>query len=522
MKAFVFSRDFGPQAQQVLAASESAGFQAVLIASESDASGETFHLESMEPLLAGVGDDDALLLVDGDRMEAVGSLAPLGEALDSVSCALLFAADFRFHFPDERLRRFYWKFHPRHEWPLPFANPSSLIGTGAAVRAMIAEGRTYGDGGRIPDQTIVSRFHADQLIGLARSKVVVALDGAQRFFSLDDVGHARFLPNFRAIYRFEQSRLMGNAPHPGSRLKSPLRAVKTRNAHVTQRMTAGINALGRTVKVAAVNRGELRPSRLFRYLHNRNPEWDDAIRGFLAKLENGFSFAFVHFNDGEMTFLRQFCSGDHRENWFGRKQNKYNPDLGRRLLEGIQHRQENYFVGIPCSTCHPSLRALADQLRPGDAMTIPAMTLHHNLSHMPRLFAAMRGRRIFWFKNELQDLSVLRALGLSIAEEDVTNVPFREAHRLYDEMSSMRFADGAVVIMTCGMLAKIIIPHWFQKNPDVTFLTLGSAFDDLIQQGDPNYRRYPADLPWTGDVHRRKSFLFGRKKSPCKECFDVG
>jgi hypothetical protein len=513
-RAFLFSKERNG-AEALAATCRDAGIAAAPCDSVVNASGDTANLSALALHLENLYDDETVLVIDADRMTAKGALHGLATALDQGTAEIILAADHRFDFPDERLARFYWKFHPRPGWPLPFASALALIGKAGGLRLMLQEATHYsgGPGTEISDVCLVNRFYADQLLGLAKVKVNVALDTAQEFLAVTDV--PRTASNLAAIRRFEQDRVSGAFKAPVSR--APLH----RKAEAGGR-PAFLRALARTAKILALNRGEMRPRHIFRYAPNRNPEWQSAMEHFRLYLESRTPFAFVHFNDGEMTFIKQFREGDHRPNWFGRKQNRYNPDLGAHLVAALQHRQNNYFAGVPCPNCHPDLRRLADEVRPKDGMTVPAMALHHNLAHLPALLARMRDRRIFWFKNAFQDPILFRALGLSLEDTDITNVPFREAHALYGEMQGRRFPEDAIVLMSCGMLAKILIPHWFAANPRTTFLAIGSAMDDLVQRSDPNYRPYPSDLPWTGDVQGRKSFLFGRKKKACPVCFDIG
>jgi len=514
VQAFLFSKE--RNGTEVLAAAcREAEFTVVACDSMVNANGDSANLSALAPHLEHLSDDEAVLVIDADRMDVTGALHTLATA-PGHDAEIILAADHRFDFPDERLARFYWKFHPRPGWPRPFASAVSLIGKASALRLMLREAARYSDrpDTAISDAGLVNRFYADQLLGLAQTKARIVLDTAQEFFAVTDL--PRTASALTAIRRFEQDRVSGTVTAPAS--KAPLR----RKAEAGDNRPALFRALARTVKILVLNRGETRPRKIFRYAANRNPEWQRAMETFRSHLESRTPFAFVHFNDGEMTFIKQFRQGDHQPNWFGRKQNRYNPELGEHLVTALTHRQENYFAGVPCPKCHPDLRTLADAVRPADDMTVPAMTLHHNLAHLPQLLARMRGRRIFWFKNAFQDPVVFRALGLSLEDADITNVPFREAHTLYGEMRARRFSEDAIVLMSCGMLAKILIPHWFATNPRTTFLAIGSAMDDLVQRSDPNYRPYPAGLPWTGDVQGRKSFLFGLKKTRCPVCFDIG
>jgi len=517
LKAFVFSERPGREAQGVLDACAQSGFEATHIVTKRDHSGHPANLAGISALI-GPG-NGTILVVDADRVRLGSSLAPLGRALDLLNCDILFAADDRFDFPDEELRRFYWKFYPRYEKRLPFVNASCVLGQADAFRAMIASILPGGlEAARAPiaDQTLAHRYYGDQIMGVARDGESVRLDSEQRFFSAATNNAKGGKSQWRKVYKFEAGFVSGDREEiaGGGQPNVPLILPGPRRARVgnLDGIRKALGAAARTATIAVINRGELRSERLFRFRPNRNDEYRGAMDVFLSNLQRCEPFAVSHFNDGELTFISRHLNGDHRQKWFGRRQNRYSPELGMRLLDALGTTLPNYFVGVPCGSCHSDLGRLAKGLLNPRSQSVPAMWLHHNLGYVPRLLSTMRGRRIYFFKNELQQLNVVRKFGLQIDEQDVANVPFRDATCLYGDLKDFQFQPGAIVLLSCGMLAKILVPEWYRRNPKTTFITISSSLDDIIQLGDPNYLPYPATLPWTGDRYGRKSFHLGLKK----------
>ena len=127
------------------------------------------------------------------------------------------------------------------------------------------------------------------------------------------------------------------------------------------------------LNIIRLNRGEYRQEKIFRYAKNIAGEIDVYTNRLLGLLEEQKAFSFAHYNDGEMTFIKNHLNGMEHNEWFGRKQQQYNPELGQRLYEAITIKKENYFIGVPCSTCHPNLRAEAEKIIGENEFKIPAM-----------------------------------------------------------------------------------------------------------------------------------------------------
>jgi hypothetical protein len=281
---------------------------------------------------------------------------------------------------------------------------------------------------------------------------------------------------------------------------------------------AWIRSLGAYAFIFYINKGETRPEQIFRFGRHGNHEFEAARERLTAHLQKGEAFAYGHFNDGELTFLGKLEAEDHEASWFGRKQHQYDKQLAKRLKSAIQYRQDRYYVGVPCSICHPEHRKLADALVPDHPGKLPAMTLHHQLSILPVWLRALLEREVFFVINEYQSLELMRALGIEVKKDHIITVPYLNAYREFDRLKNEKFPPGAVVLMTCGMLAKILLPLWYGKYPKTTFIALGSAIDDFIQPKRMKFRLFPKDFPMTRNLRTSRSFLFGRKRN-CPECF---
>ncbi len=488
---------------------------------------------------------------------------------------ILFSAESNFFFKVKKLRYYYWKYYPRLHRRYNYLNSGSYMGSVSSIRTMIQEICQYYDI-KLPDdeqlrsigsdQYMFSRYYVDHYHGGITSSTSIKLDHNQELFACTAGRQwvvrwpmTTWVQSF-LFFRYERRllKLFGLAekqntildlrynkdteefhnrstdtnpsiihlPRTEKRFEQLINRLKKNGFNYTVfhlpavlvSFIAWIESFLSSSIATLINVGITEPYRLFRFTPNKNPEWDQGIKKFIDHLQKKEAFAFAHFNDGELTFIKKHLDQDTRATWYGRGQQSYDDVLGNRLMMSIQENRKNYYVGIPCSTCWPEHRKLADELTKDVERTIPAMIFHHNLSFVPAIVNLLRDREVFFIGNENQDYSILGELGMNIKESNRTNVPFVNSYVLYEQMKDRRFPEGSVVLLTCGMLAKILIPTWFANNPTVTFLALGSSLDDLIQKENMRFILFPKFLPFSSNVYPTKYFLFGRKK-PCKECY---
>lgn len=529
--------------------------------------GEIRHIEQLSvkeflEQIEGVGANDIVLFLNAKQSVLVGDFVKLDEGFNRAECDVLFSASAAFHYDDDVLRYYFWKFYPRFETPYQYLDSKAFIGKASAIRALfnqiLAE---YPDSFSWHD--LLTRFYVDYLLNAVSIDISLKLDRYQTVFANVDGRrsaykwpvlswmHADLLrrgeenaglgPFQDKLWDIHFSKKTGSAENVSQHTKPQIyvtEAAPETAKEVFGRVTEG---KGRSKSLAIffrflfvylkslltfcyallINRFTTRPYRIFRYSANKNPEWKATMSKFLGHLERKEGFTFAHFNDGELTFIKKYTTGDHAETWFGRRQQKYNKQLGERLTKALKLDQENYYVGVPCSTHHPRLRKLSDELTAGQTNLVPAMSLHHNPRYFPNLINHMKGRPCYFVKNEYQKLEVFQKLGVEVKDENNIVVPFKNSYLLFDELKDRKFPEDAIVILICGMLAKIIIPEWFERNPNTTFIALGSSMDDFIQRTNTKFQLYPKEgLPLTCNIQPTKFFAFGWKKK-CKECWDM-
>ena len=521
--------------------------------------------------------DDHLLIVDAFDVDVNGSASQILALFAQLNTDILFSAEANFYFRDPILRYYYWKFYPRGTTYYDYLNSGSVMGKLKHLRQMLTDmqalyGVDFTNEQELTqirsDQSLFSRFYADCSSQFFQPDYSVTIDSQQQLFActggrstavrwpLLSKRHSflffqyerKLLKTFQlasqqTIFRdlsWKNGELHNTATgtHPlvihipasrenFSRRLSQLKGKYTFNASSLMKplaafisLAAYVQSLVVLIRINRYNKGISMQAQVFRYSKNHAPGYHESVFRLRSLLEKKEAFCFSHINDGEMTFIRKYLSKDNEAKWYGRKQQIYSEVLAERLLTALQAKSNNYFVGIPCGICYPELKTLALELRQADDFTVPAMTIHHNLSMLPAILGELRDRKLFFVLNEFQDLTALQKLGLRGNESNVMRVPFRNSYELYDDLAGQRFENGTVVMMMCGMLAKIVSPVWFENNPTCTFLAFGSSMDDLIQTDNIKYKLFPSEFPFTRNIHPYRSFLFGYKK-PCPECFDL-
>jgi len=68
-----------------------------------------------------------------------------------------------------------------------------------------------------------------------------------------------------------------------------------------------------------------------------------------TRLEENIPFAFLKLNDGEIKGLK------HDATDISRGAERSSAQMAQKLLEALNFRKENYYIGLPCSRCHSSL-----------------------------------------------------------------------------------------------------------------------------------------------------------------------
>ena len=465
--------------------------------------------------------------------------------IDQVSSeGVLFPASSHLEFDNHALYYYYWKHFPRPHKRYNFIDSSAFYGGSGSLSVLMKDVLdTYSEETSL--SVMLNRYYADATNGCFSSQGDIVLDYKQEVFAVTQRSskpQLRWGWMYELLYQVTEKKLLNERGFEDA-LQYPLNVIEKDGVFYQQitKTEPGIlisepipespislpvplkkeirkATIGEYLAINKKNKWTQKYSKLFRYQINKAKKVTDGTSKILSRLEQKQPLSFAHYNDGELSFIKDYLQEKHHNNWYGRKQQQYDPVLAKRLHEAMQYRKEGYFVGVPCSVHHRRLRKLADKIVGDYEYKIQAMSIHHNLAYMPRLLQALKDREVYFFCNEFQDLSFFRHVGIEVDPKRVTTVPFKNSYLEYDQYAKMKFPKDAVVVLICGMLAKILTKIWYESHDSLTVLALGSSLDDQIQKQMIKFEPYPKEMPMA--VRGGRPFLFGRKKF-CRECYDI-
>lgn len=207
----------------------------------------------------------------------------------------------------------------------------------------------------------------------------------------------------------------------------------------------------------------------------------DKIHSILSNLRDGIPQALARFNDGEMTGIIRPGSV------VARGDQQVPKDLSDKLKEALQHEQDNYWVGIPCSVCYPHLHSVAlsyvdDEY---DYLTKAVVTTNRNWKLFTTEFPKITDGRLIRYVGGIEHNTdeLKKYTGIDVSARIIT--PMKNAWSDYNRIKDIynSFSVGDIVLLSCGPMARVLAREWFEQRPDCTFLDIGSCFD-----------------PWTRDV----------------------
>lgn len=230
---------------------------------------------------------------------------------------------------------------------------------------------------------------------------------------------------------------------------------------------------------------------------------DYQVQIFLDLITRGEPFAFTRFDSGAMSGITKVgkvvAHGDQ----------VVDLSLHTRLIEAISHTQKNYFIGVPCADCAPEFFNLARQYVQQPmryALSATALSNRNWPKAITGLSDSCKGRRCAWISGDDQQLSQVQdVLGISIASH--LTFPRKNSWGSYEEITRQYETlpdEIDMVFVSLGPTASIFIQEMFERNPQRTFIDIGSTFDPFTRNV-----WHDAHLEWQ---HGRN------RLAPCRTC----
>lgn len=214
--------------------------------------------------------------------------------------------------------------------------------------------------------------------------------------------------------------------------------------------------------------------------------YDNNYRFIIDNLKNNISFSFARFNDGEMIGVQSVNS------IISRGAQVINESLHKSLKNSLNHKQKNYYIGIPCKECYPHLHNLANEIV-GDYefKTIAVCNINKNYAKFINEFKiVLRDKNVIWIGGNDQKVKNI---------EYVLELKFKNYH-LFSTKNSWNdkkniehtlsyIEDGDVVLFSLGPTGRILSQELFSKKPNTTFIDVGSLLDPITRNVWHDYHR---------------------------------
>lgn len=199
---------------------------------------------------------------------------------------------------------------------------------------------------------------------------------------------------------------------------------------------------------------------------------------FFENLKNNHNFCYVRYNDGEMMGVNKVGSVAARGD------QQVNQSLHDKLIEGISHRQKDYYIGIPCSICFPFYSELAKNMTKGyDNITSAVLLTNRNWKVFYDNFTkACKGRKVIWVGGKSQSKTALEEYGLNIKK--LVSVPEKNSWFYYEKLKEIvpSFLEpNDIVAVSLGPTARVLCKEWFQEYTENTFIDIGSLLDPVTK-----------------------------------------
>lgn len=201
----------------------------------------------------------------------------------------------------------------------------------------------------------------------------------------------------------------------------------------------------------------------------------------IQNLKEKKNFSLVRFNDGEMKAIQEIGS------IVARNCQIVDRTLHDKLLEALNHKQENYWIGKPCETCFPKYRKSFDEIVNSTYPFLTYAVILCNNGNWKKFINVFNdcciNKNCIWISGHDQDLNKLK---IKFANLNITNnieLPIKNCWSEYNNIKEeyKNFKKDDLIFLSCGPLSRVLCYEWFNKRPDCTFLDIGSTFDPFTR-----------------------------------------
>lgn len=216
----------------------------------------------------------------------------------------------------------------------------------------------------------------------------------------------------------------------------------------------------------------------FEILNKEYVGWDNQYQFVINNIKNSKPFAYSRFNDGEMMGIA------NSDTIIARGDQYVTKDLQTALHEALTHKQDNYYVGVPCPICFPKLNKLANELVGDYRFKVSAVALTNRnwarfISELPKV---MGGKDVRFISGDDQDLTFVKdKLNFNII--DHVKLTSKNSWGVINKIENYIYniKDGDIVFISLGPSARVLVRKWFEIKPNSTFIDIGSVLDPFTR-----------------------------------------
>lgn len=178
-------------------------------------------------------------------------------------------------------------------------------------------------------------------------------------------------------------------------------------------------------------------------------------------------------------------------------------ELTNTLFTIFTFEAPNYYVGIPCSKCHPRQRQFVDMLIHHRSAKYPLANIfiNDNVMDTKELFE----RKIDSFYQQVwlvcsETADVLSFTHHILQPHNVIRISSTNAFNTdYHRLKDIEIPNNTLVLFCCGPLGRVLASRWFIRNQTLACWELGSFFDPLLHKR--SYMYHHGLLPYCSECN---------------------
>lgn len=207
------------------------------------------------------------------------------------------------------------------------------------------------------------------------------------------------------------------------------------------------------------------------------------IEFIFNRLQRKEKFSFSKYADGEFSILANHTI-TNIDNW------TFNPDqhkeIRNELIRSLTYKDENYYVGVSCKCCQPSL--IVDWMREQsgqDVLTWANLFVNSNYPYYKENFIPeYKNHDVILFARED---STIHKLPFSIDQHvPITSQAFVDNFDMVENFPIEQY-NNKLFLFCAGPLGNMLVAKFWEKNKNNIYLDIGSTLNGYLTEANRRY-----------------------------------